>query len=200
MSDQVSVQNSSKSSTKFGALALGIVATSSVGLIVATSSFILPAFRRICLPFLPATSAQVKNVVTAMHQPSKFGMTVVDIGSGDGRIVTTLAAHGFHATGFELNIWLLGYSKFQAWKKGLTSKAKFQHIDLWKADYSKFDNVVIFGVEEMMPELEKKLLDDLKIGSKIVACRFPLPSITPCNVVGSGVDTVWSYTVTQKCS
>ena len=186
------------SSSKFGAIALGIIATSSVGICLATASFIVPAFRKVCLPFVPATTSQVKNVVTAIHKPNRHGMSVVDIGSGDGRIVTELASHGFHATGYELNVWLLAYSKYQAWQKGLTRRAHFQRINLWKADYSKFDNVVIFGVEEMMSELETKLLNELKEGSTIIACRFPLPSITPSHIVGSGVDTVWSYKVRHE--
>ena len=36
---------------------------------------------------------------------------------------------------------------------------------------SKYDNVVIFGVEQMMAQLEEKLEKELKDGSTVVACR-----------------------------
>lgn len=185
--------SSNNSKSKFGLFVAGVVTASAIGLSIGTTSFVLPAFRKICLPFVPASTSQVNNVIKALHAPRRFGMTVVDIGSGDGRIVIKAAAHGFHATGYELNDWLVLYSKFQAWKSGSSSRAKFYRKNLWKADYSIFDNVVIFGVEEMMADLEKKLLKEMKIGSKIVACRFPLPSRIPSSVHGDGIDTVWSY-------
>ena len=186
---------SNENKSFYGRIITGVVTASALGLSIATSSFILPAFRKICLPFVPATSTQVNNVIKALNNPKQLGMNVVDIGSGDGRIVFKAAKHGFHAFGFELNVWLVLYSKFQAWNTGLSNRAKFYRTDLWKANYSTFDNVIIFGVEEMMLQLEKKLLTEMKSGSKIIACRFPLPTLTPSYVYGQGVDTVWSYHV-----
>ena len=43
---------------------------------------------------------------------------------------------------------------------------------------SKYDNVVIFGVEQMMEQLEEKLEQELKEGSTVVACRSH-PCVTP---------------------
>ena len=72
--------------------------------------FVTPALRRACLPYVPATDAQVSNVIRALDREAGaagavsfnqvvIGMkapatrktypkgTLVDIGSGDGRIV-----------------------------------------------------------------------------------------------------------------
>ena len=57
----------------------------------------------------------------------------------------------------------------------------------------RYNNVVIFGVEQMMPELEAKLAAELGPGSRVVACRFRFPTWTPVTEIGSGVDTVWTY-------
>ena len=57
-------------------------------------------------------------------------------------------------------------------RAGLRGQATFARQDLWKSDMSKFDNVVIFGVEQMMEQLEEKLEKELKEGSTVVACRF----------------------------
>ena len=46
-----------------------------------------PALRRICLPYVPATPSQISNVVLALKGR---GGSVLDIGSGDGRIVIIL--------------------------------------------------------------------------------------------------------------
>lgn len=36
---------------------------------------------------------------------------VADLGSGDGRIVIALAKQGYRAAGYELNYWLVLYSR-----------------------------------------------------------------------------------------
>lgn len=46
-----------------------------------------------------------------------------------------------------------------------------------------------------MNDLEAKLLKEATAGTKIVACRFPLPGMTPKQIVGGGVDTVWLYEI-----
>ena len=60
------------------------------------------------------------------------------------------ARNGFKAHGIELNVWLVLYSKWRAFRSNLTPRATFAKQDLWKSDLSKYDNVVIFGVEEMV--------------------------------------------------
>jgi hypothetical protein len=56
-----------------------------VALSVICLPFVLPAIRRICLPYVPATATQVKNVMCALSGRSGH---LVDLGSGDGRIVS----------------------------------------------------------------------------------------------------------------
>ncbi|CAB4061866.1 unnamed protein product [Lepeophtheirus salmonis] len=53
---------------------------------------------------LSATDAQIQNVVKALQHRRK-GTSLVDIGSGDGRIVFECAKLGYNATGIELNPW-----------------------------------------------------------------------------------------------
>ena len=93
--------------------------------------FVLPALRRVCLPFVPATNTQLANVRYDRRQEITFIIilfsfprsalrgretvkskpTLLDIGSGDGRIVIQSAQQGFKATGVELNRWLVYYSR-----------------------------------------------------------------------------------------
>lgn len=49
--------------------------------------FVSPAFRKICLPYVPATCQQVKNVIRALNGRSG---SLIDLGSGDGRIVSMI--------------------------------------------------------------------------------------------------------------
>ena len=131
--------------------------------------FVTPALRRICLPFVPATPEQIRNVFAALGKARKSGRgaNLVDIGSGDGRIVIEAAKRGFSARGIELNPWLVIYSKVNALKAGIPpSKAGFARRDLWKFHLGGFDNVVIFGVEQMVTRYSRHRLIGLPIARK----------------------------------
>lgn len=49
-----------------------------------------------------------------------------------------------------------------------------------------------------MSELEIKLRKECKPGCSIIACRFPLPNMTPEKTIGHGIDTVWVYNMTKS--
>jgi len=86
--------------TKSGKILLGIAGTSFVGMCAVTLPFLLPAARRVCLPYVPATDAQVHNVMSLVTA-CKSGR-LVDLGSGDGRIVIEAAKHGFKVSFIKL--------------------------------------------------------------------------------------------------
>lgn len=69
----------------WGFLFTGIVGGTLVAVYAVATPFITPALRRICLPFVPATTKQIENVVKMLR--GRRG-SVVDVGSGDGRIVS----------------------------------------------------------------------------------------------------------------
>ncbi|KAG7488562.1 hypothetical protein MATL_G00035880 [Megalops atlanticus] len=135
-------------------------------------------------------TTQVENVLKVLQQRTG---TLVDIGSGDGRIVIAAAKQGFRAVGFELNPWLVWYSRYRAWREGVHHETSFYISDLWKVSFSQYTNVVIFGVPQMMAQLEEKLQGDLQSTAKVVACRFPFPTWVPDATAGEGIDTVWVY-------
>ena len=56
-----------------------------IALSVICAPFVAPAFRKVCLPYVPATTNQVNNVLRALKGRSG---NIVDLGSGDGRIVS----------------------------------------------------------------------------------------------------------------
>jgi hypothetical protein len=192
-----SVPESLTRGRKIGLAAAAVFGLTSVAIAAVSVPFLSPGLRRICLPYVPATDVQVANVISALRGCSG---SLVDCGSGDGRIVFAAARSGFKAVGVELNFWLVLFSRIRAKMMGLSSDSvRFERRDLFQVDYSKFDNVVVFGVDSLMPELERLFLSlrehQHSSGHKlnVVACRFPLPNIEPVHVVGQGIDSVWLY-------
>ncbi|XP_066536941.1 ATP synthase subunit C lysine N-methyltransferase isoform X2 [Hoplias malabaricus] len=150
---------------RFGLVLTGAVGGALVALCAVTTPFVAPALRKVCLPFVPGTTAQV----------------------------IAAAKEGYRAVGFELNPWLVFYSRYRAWREGVHHQTSFHISDLWKVSFAQFSNVVIFGVPQMMEQLEAKLQSELQTSAKVVACRFPFPTWTPDHVAGEGIDTVWVY-------
>nr|XP_048312967.1 ATP synthase subunit C lysine N-methyltransferase isoform X3 [Myodes glareolus] len=167
------LESDSLKKSNWGFLFTGIIGGALVTVYAVATPFITPALRKVCLPFVPATSKQIENVVKMLQH--RRG-SLVDIGSGDGRIVIAAAKEGFPAVGYELNPWLVWYSRYRAWREGVHGSAKFYISDLWK-----------------MLQLERKLELELEGGARVIACRFPFPHWTPDHTAGEGVDTVWAY-------
>lgn len=163
-----------------------------VGVSIICIPFTVPALRKVCLPYVPATTEQLLGVSKALAGRSG---KLLDVGSGDGRIVFTAAKLGFQADGVELNPWLVYYSRITALLTPEYRGSKFFRRDLWQFDLKPYNNIVIFGVEQMMQDFENKLLTETNKNTVVVACRFPLPNMIPVQTIGSGVDTVWKYVI-----
>ena len=124
--------------SKTGLILAGITGGAALTLSAICLPFVTPALRRYCLPYVPATNQQVDNVLKALSKSNKHPpntQKLVDIGSGDGRIVIASAKAGYQAHGIELNMWLVLYSKWRTlFSQGLKGKATFAKQDLWKSN------------------------------------------------------------------
>ncbi|XP_057352437.1 ATP synthase subunit C lysine N-methyltransferase isoform X4 [Manis pentadactyla] len=156
-----SLEANNLKTNNWGFLFPGIIGGTLVALYAVATPFITPALRKICLPFVPATTKQIENVVRMLQ--CRRG-SLVDIGSGDGRVVIAAAKEGFTAVGYELNPWLVWYSRYRAWREGVQDSATFYISDLWKVTFSQYSNVVIFGVPQMVfsgTQIEKDTWESL---------------------------------------
>src|SRR4026208_614626 len=69
---------------------------------------------------------------------------VIDLGSGDGRAVTTAAKRGSKALGIEYNPDMVELSKRNAAKEGVSDKASFIKADLFETDFSQAQVITMF--------------------------------------------------------
>ena len=99
----------------------------------------------------------------------KRGDFVLDLGSGDGRIVI-LAAKRFEATGLgvEINPRLVEISKTNACNAGVADKAEFKVQDLFKTDLAVASVITMYLLPEVNLQLRPSLLA-LKPGTRIVS-------------------------------
>jgi len=124
--------------------------------------------------YVPTREDKVKKIIEFLD--IKPGQKIVDLGSGDGRLVIALAKAGAIAYGYEINPFLVARAKKSILAAGLGDEAFVYCKNLWKQDLSCFDAVVVFGMKHMMKKLELKVKSELKVGSKVVSNYFTFPT------------------------
>jgi ribosomal protein L11 methylase PrmA len=94
---------------------------------------------------------------------------VIDLGSGDGRIVLT-AAKVFGARGFgvDINEKLVKEANESARLQGVADRAKFTIQDLFKTDISKATVVTMYLLPNTVNMLRDKLLNELSPGTRVL--------------------------------
>ncbi len=102
----------------------------------------------------------------------KAGDFVVDLGSGDGRIVIAAAKQfGAQGVGIELHEALVERARENARAAGVADRVQFVQGDVLEADLSRATVVTIYLLPWLMDKLQPALLK-LKPGTRIVAHRF----------------------------
>jgi hypothetical protein len=126
--------------------------------------------------WVPSSPAMVEKMLDhAAVTPRDF---VMDLGSGDGRLIIAAARRGAHALGIEYNADLVDFSKRQAAAAGLADKAMFAQGDMYEADISKATVLALFLLPSNLEKLVPKFMQ-LPPGTRIVANTFWLSDWTP---------------------
>jgi SAM-dependent methyltransferase len=121
--------------------------------------------------WVPTSQALVDKMLdTAKVTDKDF---VMDLGSGDGRLVITAAQRGARALGVEYNPDMVALSKKNAEKAGVTGRASFVRQDLFQSDLSQATVITLFLLPSLNLKLRPKLLA-LKPGTRIVSNRFTM--------------------------
>ena len=103
---------------------------------------------------------------------------VVDLGSGDGRLVITAVAKYKARGGFGVDIsrMMVTLSNQNAAQAGVDDRVKFYERDLFVTDVREATVVTIYLLPSIMGKVEKKLLAELRPGTRVVCHDFPFPS------------------------
>jgi len=126
-------------------------------------------------PYVPTPWAIVDEILTlAGVGPSDF---VVDLGSGDGRLVLTAVTRYKARGGFGVDIEapLVADANDRARRDGVADKAKFYVRDLFDTKVGEASVVTLYLLPTSVPKLEPKLLAELAPGSRVVSHDYPFP-------------------------
>jgi hypothetical protein len=129
-------------------------------------------------PYVPSP----QSVVSDMLRYADVSATdfLIDLGSGDGRIVLT-AAKVFGARGFGVEIKedLVKRANEAAQQEGLAERVKFMKADLFKTDISQATVITMYLLPDTVNLLKDKFMAELKPGTRIVSHDYPLTGWIP---------------------
>jgi len=107
------------------------------------------------------------------------GDRLIDLGSGDGRIVIAAARRGAEALGIELDPSLVMKARGAAKEAGVEKRASFLEGDLFAQDLSSATVVTLYLFPDANLALRPKLLRELAPGTRIVSNSFDLGAWAP---------------------
>jgi hypothetical protein len=115
---------------------------------------------------------------------------VIDLGSGDGRIVIAAAKRGARALGIEYDGPLVDLSKRTAGSEGVSDRATFVQADLFESDFSQATVLTMFLLSDIMLKLRPAILD-MKPGTRVVTNTFGMEEWAPDESVTLDRCTTW---------
>lgn len=122
--------------------------------------------------WLPTPDALVTRLLTMAQLTSADQL--VDLGSGDGKIVIAAARDfGAAALGVEFDARLLDVARTAAAREGVADRTRFDQGDIFEVDFSRADVVAMY----LLPQLNLKLrpvLLSMKPGTRVVTHWFDM--------------------------
>ncbi len=129
-------------------------------------------------PYVPSP----QSVVADMLKIANVGADdfVIDLGSGDGRIVLTAAkVYGARGFGVEIKDDLVRSSNEAAKREGLAERVKFFRQDLFKTDISQATVLTMYLLPHTVNMLSDKLQAELRPGTRILSHDYSLAGWIP---------------------
>ncbi|HVO92094.1 MAG TPA: methyltransferase domain-containing protein [Terriglobales bacterium] len=153
------------------------------------------------LPYVPTPQIVVDEMLKLAKVAA--GDHVIDLGSGDGRMIIT-AARNFKASGLGVDIdgKLVELANQQAKAAGVADRARFVEQDMFKTDVGPATVVTLYVMPDFMEKLRPKLLSELKPGARIVAHDYYMDGwypddrlilTVPEKVAANGTDKAYIY-------
>ena len=137
--------------------------------------------KEVDVPFV-TTPQNVVDAMLALAQVRR-GDTLIDLGSGDGRIVIT-AAKRFDVPGLgvEIDPRLVEHARATALTEGVAARARFEIQDLFTTDLTPASVITLYLLPDVN-ELLKPRLQKLRPGTRIVSHDWGIGDWKPDRVI-----------------
>lgn len=155
-------------------LLAGLAAALTVLTVLTALTLSLPARAQVNAgPYVPSPDSAVAEMLKmAGITPKDF---VIDLGSGNGKIVLTAAKiYGASGFGVEIQDKLVKESNEAAKKEGVSERVKFITQDLFKTDISRATVLTMYLLPDTVNMLSDKLQKELRPGTRVLSHDYGL--------------------------
>lgn len=143
------------------------------------------------LPYVATKKGKIDTIISLAQ--IKEEERVVDLGSGDGRLLFATAQKGAHAIGYEINPFLIWLTRIKArfflHPRGVFKATTRLHPggvtvkrqSLWQSqkDLKKADVIFVYAYRKSMQKFEDFVFQNAKKGTRIVVNTNPFPTKKP---------------------
>jgi hypothetical protein len=129
-------------------------------------------------PYVPSPD----GVVSEMLDMAGVGPDddLIDMGSGDGRIVlTAVKLRGARGLGIEIQEHLVALSIEAARREGISERARFVRQDLFETDVSGASVITLYLLPDTVNMLSAKLRRELRPGTRVLSHDYPIAGWLP---------------------
>lgn len=129
-------------------------------------------------PYIPSRFKTVRRMIEIAGDLKD--KTVLDLGSGDGRVLFLCARRGAKkCIGIEKSLFLYLLSNFIA-RIFFKNRVKIIHGNIWDYSIKNADVLFVYLLPKTINKLEKKILKELKKDRIIIVSnRFKFPNLSP---------------------
>ena len=107
------------------------------------------------------------------------GDRVLDLGTGDGRILIAAARRGASGVGIDIDPVLIGEARAAAARAGVADRTRFVTRDLFETPLAGHTVVTMFLLPRVNLQLRPRLLRELAPGTRIVSHAFDMGDWSP---------------------
>ncbi|MBK6746950.1 methyltransferase domain-containing protein [Ottowia sp.] len=119
--------------------------------------------------WIPSPDALVTRMLRlAQVTPEDY---VIDLGSGDGKIVIAAAREGARGLGIEYNTDLVELSRLHAQQAQVAARARFEKADIFESDFSRATVVTMYLLPHLNLRLRPRIMA-LRPGTRVVSHEF----------------------------
>ncbi|MBA3758642.1 hypothetical protein H0X10_03365 [Candidatus Saccharibacteria bacterium] len=123
-------------------------------------------------PYLPTFNKQTETALDLLALAP--GHTLLELGSGDGKVLVASAKRGIKSVGYELNPILFIYSWLRTRK--YSGLVKVVWGNYWHKEWPVTDGIYVFLLDKYMKKLDKTIVQKYPSKSiKLVSFAFKIP-------------------------
>lgn len=135
-------------------------------------------FKEMDTPYVPTPQVVVERMLNMAAV--RRGDMLIDLGSGDGRLVITAAKeYGAHGFGVDIDPRLVSKSNRAAEQAGVADRVKFLKQDLFDTDFHDADVLTLYLLPDVNMALRPKILSELRPGARVVSHDYGMRDWQP---------------------